>query len=595
MEKVADAHKWETEYTVDKKASCDNAGSKSYHCEYCDAINADSVVEIAKREHNLVDTTVATAPTCSATGIMNQKCDCAETAEYEACDYTTTRVMDKVADAHKAEAKYIQTIAPTCSAVGEEKLYCEYCDAVLDTREVAIDPDAHKAEAKYIQTIAPTCSAVGEEKLYCEYCDAVLDTREVAIDPDAHKAETKYIQTIAPTCSAVGEEKLYCEYCDAVLDTREVAIDKDAHTGAANVIKNEKEATCLENGYTGDIHWSCCDALETKGKEILALGHTEATREENRVEPSCGTAGSYDLVTYCTVCTQVIKTEKVSITATGEHNFVTEVDGTRVPSTCKTPGSVTMKCGCGATEVQTIPVDENNHENIVTDGAVAPTCTKTGLTEGSRCAACDKVIVKQEEIPALGHKEDKDASIYIAPSCDKNGYVKRVCGVCGEIFGSSTIAPTGHKYTDETGAENFVIVPATCDAKGSKYLVCTVCGYENTKDAIPYGTPSGHYLFIKEGYAPTCTEDGLTEYVYCLREGCDYEVHAKKIPATGHNDNGDGMCSSCGNKLYESGSKSCGCLCHKDSVIMRFIYKIVLFFWKLFRIKHDCGCGSIHY
>ena len=552
MDKVADAHKWETEYTVDKKASCDEAGSKSYHCEYCDTINTNSVTEIAKREHNLVDTTVALAPTCSATGIMNQKCDCAETAEYEACDYTTTRVMDKVADAHKAEAEYIETIAPTCSAVGEEKLYCEYCDAVLDTREVAIDNDAHKAEAKYIQTIAPTCSAVGEEKLYCEYCDAVLDTREVAIV-------------------------------------------KDAHTGAANVIKNAKEETCLENGYTGDIHWSCCDALETKGTEIPAPGHTEATREENRVEPSCGTAGSYDLVTYCTVCTQVIKTEKVSIPATGEHNFVTEVDGTRVPSTCKTPGSVTMKCGCGATEVQTIPVDENNHENIVTDGAVAPTCTKSGLTEGSHCAACDKVIIKQEEIPALGHKEDKDASIYIAPSCDKNGYVKRVCGVCGEIFGSSTIAPTGHKYTDETGAENFVIVPATCDAKGSKYLVCTVCGYENTKDAVPYGTPSGHYLFIKEGYAPTCTEDGLTEYVYCLREGCDYEVHAKKIPATGHNDNGDGMCSSCGNKLYEGGSKSCGCLCHKDSVIMRFIYKIVLFFWKLFRIKHDCGCGSIHY
>ena len=595
MDKVADAHKWETEYTVDKKASCDEAGSKSYHCEYCDTINTDSVTEIAKREHNLVDTTVALAPTCSATGIMNQKCDCAETAEYEACDYTTTRVMDKVADAHKAEAEYIETIAPTCSAVGEEKLYCEYCDAVLDTREVAIDNDAHKAEAKYIQTIAPTCSAVGEEKLYCEYCDAVLDTREVAIDPDAHKAEAKYIQTIAPTCSAVGEEKLYCEYCDAVLDTREVAIVKDAHTGAANVIKNAKEETCLENGYTGDIHWSCCDALETKGTVIPAPGHTEATREENRVEPSCGTAGSYDLVTYCTVCTQVIKTEKVSIPATGEHNFVTEVDGTRVPSTCKTPGSVTMKCGCGATEVQTIPVDENNHENIVTDGAVAPTCTKSGLTEGSHCAACDKVIIKQEEIPALGHKEDKDASIYIAPSCDKNGYVKRVCGVCGEIFGSSTIAPTGHKYTDETGAENFVIVPATCDAKGSKYLVCTVCGYENTKDAVPYGTPSGHYLFIKEGYAPTCTEDGLTEYIYCLREGCDYEIHAKKIPATGHNDNGDGMCSSCGNKLYEGGSKSCGCLCHKDSVIMRFIYKIVLFFWKLFRIKHDCGCGSIHY
>ena len=42
--------------------------------------------------------------------------------------------------------------------------------------------------------------------------------------------------------------------------------------------------------------------------------------------------------------------------------------------------------------------------NIVTDNAVAPTCEATGLTEGSHCTMCNKVVVPQQSIAALGHK-----------------------------------------------------------------------------------------------------------------------------------------------------------------------------------------------
>ncbi|MCD7775059.1 MAG: hypothetical protein LUH40_05730, partial [Clostridiales bacterium] len=40
--------------------------------------------------------------------------------------------------------------------------------------------------------------------------------------------------------------------------------------------------------------------------------------------------------------------------------------------------------------------DLTNHTNVVTDEAVAATCTTTGLTAGSHCKDCGTVIVAQE-------------------------------------------------------------------------------------------------------------------------------------------------------------------------------------------------------
>jgi hypothetical protein len=72
------------------------------------------------------------------------------------------------------------------------------------------------------------------------------------------------------------------------------------------------------------------------------------------------------------------------------------------------------------------------HQVIVIEG-YAPDCTNEGLTDGLYCPECDKIIVEQEVIPALGH-DDGEWITVIEPDVGKEGYAERRCTVCGEVL-----------------------------------------------------------------------------------------------------------------------------------------------------------------
>ena len=48
--------------------------------------------------------------------------------------------------------------------------------------------------------------------------------------------------------------------------------------------------------------------------------------------------------------------------------------------------------------------EEPHYHYAVTDPAVEPTCTRTGLAEGSHCSGCGVVLVEQKEIPPIPHQ-----------------------------------------------------------------------------------------------------------------------------------------------------------------------------------------------
>ena len=239
---------------------------------------------------------------------------------------------------------------------------------------------------------------------------------------------------------------------------------------------NKKDATCTEDGYTGDTVCAICGKEITKGEAIEAKGHIEAI--DAAVEPTCTESGKTE-GKHCSVCNEVLIAQEV-IPATGHKE-------------------------------ETIPGKE-------------ATCTDTGLTDGTRCSVCGTVIKAQEEIPAKGHSWN-EGEITTSPTCENAGVKTYTCTVCNATK-TEAIDATGH--TPVEVAEQ----PATCTEAGHKAgTKCSVCeAILSGMEEIP---ATGHTEVIDAAKAPTCTETGLTEGKHC--SVCNTVLVAQEeIPAKGH-------------------------------------------------------------
>ena len=143
---------------------------------------------------------------------------------------------------------------------------------------------------------------------------------------------------------------------------------------------------------------------------------------------------------------------------------------------CEEAGLTQRYCTvCSYTESQ--PINALGHTEVF-DEAVAPTCTKTGLTQGKRCVACSKIFVAQKSVDALGHKEVVDA--VVPPTCTETGLTEgEHCSTCGDILIAQTqIAAPGHNYTA-------IVTEPTATENGQVNYTCSVCGNSYTESIVP--------------------------------------------------------------------------------------------------------------
>ena len=161
---------------------------------------------------------------------------------------------------------------------------------------------------------------------------------------------------------------------------------------------------------------------------------------------------------------------------------------------CETEGVKTYVCSvCEGNKTESVPATGHT---VVTDAAVAPTCTENGLTEGSHCSVCNKVLVAQTVVPANGHTEVVVPGV--AATCTENGLTEgKYCSVCNVVLATQEVISAGHTVA------------------------------------------------VDAAVAATCTTPGCTEGSHCSI--CNEIIVAQEVvAATGHNYGSNGKCTVCG-------------------------------------------------
>lgn len=264
-------------------------------------------------------------------------------------------------------------------------------------------------------------------------------------------------------------------------------------------------------------------------------------------DADCDHAGG--LVHTCIKCGYSYTTQ--TETATG-HSFGEYISNN--DATCSSDGTRTAVCStCGETDTVTDPGTMTGHLAVELPG-VDPTCTEFGMTAGTVCDYCGKVLTRPEEILPLGHR-------YLAANC----LAPKTCTRCGESEGSlgdhNPVKLPGKKAACGVSGLTEGTVCGTCglvikaqeeipalehswqEADCEHPRTCTLCGSTD-------GEALGHTESVVPGYDATCTECGLTDGVECA--ACGKVLQKQKvIEATGHSWE-DGICADCGAQRGEA-------------------------------------------
>ena len=199
-------------------------------------------------------------------------------------------------------------------------------------------------------------------------------------------------------------------------------LDANNHKGTT-YLKNQKEATCFEEGYTGDTYCSDCNEKIADGQSIAKNAHNPAsvwTTNEHDHWKECQTVG----------CGNVI--DKAAHSG-GEATCVS-------------------KAVCEVCKAQYGDVDATNHKHTEIRDAKPATEQEKGYTGDTWCIDCNKKIATGSEIAMLEHKltlvEAKDATV------TEQGNIKYYyCENCGKYF--ADVAGTKEISLSETVIQKF--------------------------------------------------------------------------------------------------------------------------------------------
>ncbi len=197
---------------------------------------------------------------------------------------------------------------------------------------------------------------------YCKDCGEKLATGTATV---------KKAHTVGTPATCVS--KAVCSVCSETFG--EVDATNHVHT----TVKNRKEATCTQTGYTGDTYCTDCNKLLGMGKELAALGHeykATVTKQPTTTEEG--------IRTY--TCTRCNSSYTESIAKLPEEKHTHNYTGSITKeATCTEAGVRTYTCSCGDSYTENMPATGHSYVSKVTkaattteEGIMTYTCSKCG-------------------------------------------------------------------------------------------------------------------------------------------------------------------------------------------------------------------------
>lgn len=223
------------------------------------------------------------------------------------------------------------------------------------------------------RVIPATCTNDGHTEFRCIVCGEVTTgeifpaTGHKDTDNDHYCNNIKYDDVICnkkiSECSggtATCVSQAVCDICKKPYGEE----DSDNHVGKM-VTLNNKEATCEEDGYSGDTYCESCNNVVETGSELPRLGHIDEDTNHICDRETCG---------------------KVLSECTGGE------------ATCKDL-AVCEYCGHEYGEKD---ISKHVGDTEIRDAKPA-TCCEDGYTGDTYCTSCDAKLLDGTVIPALGH------------------------------------------------------------------------------------------------------------------------------------------------------------------------------------------------
>ena len=312
------------------------------------------------------------------------------------------------------------------------------------------------------------------KKAVCDVCHK--EYGNLAAHKYGETVKADYLKTAA-TCGSKAVYNKSCTVCGAKSDeTFETGeYDYTNHIGSTYK-KNQKEATCYAEGYTGDIYCSTCNHEIEKGTPIAKNAHNPAsvwTTDETDHWKECQTVGC--------------------------GNIIDKAHHSGGEATC------VKKAICSVCKIEYGAVDLSNHKHTEVRGAKYATCCEKGYTGDTWCIDCDTKISSGSDIPATGKHTDAD--------------------------GKWETDGTNHWHTCYFGTKFDVTAHTGGEATCKKQAECTECGhsYGEFDSNNHKGT-----IYVKDQKEATCYEEGYTGDTYC--SDCNVKIKdGQPIAKKSHN------------------------------------------------------------